>query len=90
MPPRADAAQQLESVGVIDDDLILLGIHNIEKAIFVVESQADRIDQALGDLALDFVLGVEDRGRGAALPSETKSRSSSSMARPLIQPKWAS
>ena len=85
----SDAPQQLECIRVVDDDLVLLGVHDIEKTVLRIDGQADRIHQSLGDLVFHLVLGIEDQD-AVHLPSETKSRSSSSMARPLIQPKWAS
>jgi hypothetical protein len=42
----ADAAQQLERVGVVDDDLVLLRIDDVEKAVRGIEGDAHRIDQA--------------------------------------------
>ena len=56
-----DAPQQLESVGVIDNDLILLRVHNIEKTVLGIDCQADRVHQPFCNLILHFMLGVEDQ-----------------------------
>ena len=57
----SDAPQQLESIRVINNHLVLLGVHDIEKTVLRVESQANRILQSLGDLVFHLMLGIEDQ-----------------------------
>ena len=45
-----DAAQELVGVGVVDDDLVLLGIDDIEEAVVGIDGDTDGVDQSLGDL----------------------------------------
>ncbi len=46
-----DAALLFQGVGVVDHHLVGLRVHNIELAIFRVDSDSDRIDQAILDLS---------------------------------------
>ncbi len=55
-----DAAQFLQAVGVVDHDLIGLGIDHVEQAVLCINRESYRIDQLFVDLAYHLVLGIED------------------------------
>src|SRR6202044_2032979 len=50
LPAGSDASQQLQAVCVVDDDLILLRIHHVEKTVRRVDGDSNRILQSLCDL----------------------------------------
>lgn len=55
----ADAALQLETVGVIHQNLVLFDIGNIEQPVLRIDGHAAGSDQPFGDDVGGFVLGVE-------------------------------
>ena len=56
----ADVAQQLETVGVVNQHDVLLYIGDVEQAILGVDGQPARFDHAVGDDIRCLVIFVED------------------------------
>ncbi len=87
---RADLAQRLKAVGVVDQHLVLLRVDDVEQAVLFVDRDSYGIDQDLLDLVHHLVLGVEDQHLAQLAVGDEDAVVVIDGTTLLIMPKWAS